>query len=199
MASGRSTPVVLSFWHDRSFYLAYHLRRKLLSRGFPITILMSQSKDGELGGKLARRLGADVERGSASRGGSAGLRRLYRAVTRRASSPVLVPDGPRGPCFQAKAGAVVLAQMARIPVQPLAYAAERCWRLNSWDRLVIPKPFSRVRLAWGEPLTVPPSPEGGGGAELLEEHRRELETSLQRLTEELEESFRPRPGQAPEG
>jgi lysophospholipid acyltransferase (LPLAT)-like uncharacterized protein len=174
-------PVILAFWHNRTVYLAHWLERRFLSRGVPLAALASRSRDGELAAKLGRMLHAVVIRGSASRGGSEGLRRLYRAV-RGGTSCAMAVDGPRGPLYEAKPGTVVLAQMTGAPVVPVAWAADRVWALRSWDRLLIPKPFARVVMAVGEPLEVPRQLD----AEQLAAEQRRLEHALRSLTEEVE-------------
>lgn len=173
-------PVVFSFWHNRAMFCAYLLYQKLLRHGFPITILVSLSRDGELGARLARSWKAGVVRGSASRGGTAGLRRLYRVVSREKSSAITIPDGPRGPLYTAKPGAVVLAQMCGVPIQPMAFAAEKFWTVRSWDRLIVPRPFTRIWLNLGAPLDVPKDLPG----DALEGQRQRLEDTLNRLVEE---------------
>ena len=175
-------PAVLSFWHDRVLGVAYHLVRHCLRRGYPITILVSRSRDGELGALLTRRWGAGVVRGSATRGGSEGLRRLYRAISRDGSAVVTIPDGPHGPRHAAKPGAVVLAQMSGAVILPLALAASSYWTLGSWDRMIVPRPFSRVALVAGEPIQVS---RQASEAE-LESERKRLERVLGSLVEEAE-------------
>lgn len=175
-------PVVLSFWHNRAVFCAYFLYRRLLRRGASITILVSQSRDGELGAKLARMWRAGVVRGSASRGGAAGLRKMYRAVNRERTSAITIPDGPRGPLYVAKPGAVVLAQMCGVPILPMAFAADRFWTIRSWDRLIIPKPFARVRFVVGDSLEIPRELT----SEDLEAQRLRLEQTLNDLVAEVE-------------
>jgi len=170
-------PVVLSFWHDRVFVMAYFLRRRLMRRGYPVTLLSSLSRDGELGAKLGRLWGAHVVRGSASRGGTAGLRAMYRSIRQRLGAPVVIPDGPQGPQYQAKPGAIVLAQMSGAPIVPLGCDADRFWKLGSWDRLIIPRPFSRVRVVVGTPQIVP--------KQLSEAELEQQRLLLQRTLDEL--------------
>ncbi|MCB1055789.1 MAG: lysophospholipid acyltransferase family protein [Acidobacteria bacterium] len=177
-------PVVFSFWHNRVLFCAYSLYRRFLRHRFPIAILVSHSGDGELGAHLARAWGAGVVRGSTSRGGSVGLRQLYRAVS-HGSSAVTIPDGPRGPLYRCQPGVVVLAQMTGAPILPMAFASRPAWKLGSWDRLIVPKPFARVHLAVGEPLIVPRELTG----EDLESEQRRVEIELDRLVREVEESF----------
>jgi len=151
---GSARPVILAYWHSFSPLIAPFATR-LLSRRLPLAVLASLSRDGELAAKLAKGWRITIVRGSASRGGTAGLRGLFRHL-RSGGSCILVPDGPRGPLHQVKAGVVVLSQLAAAPVVPLGAAADRCWRLRSWDRMLVPKPFARVVLVVGEPVTIAP-------------------------------------------
>ena len=93
-----------------------------------------------------------VIRGSSTHTGARALRDYYTALTKEKVSPVLTPDGPRGPRFKFKPGALLLAQMSGRPILPMAYAASRAW-LVKWDKFVIPKPFARIVIAIGEPVT----------------------------------------------
>lgn len=183
-------PVIFSFWHNRVLFCAYTLYRRLLRKGYPITILVSHSGDGALGARLAELWRARVVRGSSSRGGSAGLRKMYRAV-RDGSAAVTIPDGPRGPLYRVQPGAVVLAQMAQVPILPLAFSADRYWAIRSWDRLIVPKPFARIRLAVGEPLEIPRELTEGD----LEAQKHRLEETLNQLVQQVEAT----PGQNPDG
>jgi len=114
------------------------------------------------------------------------MRAMYRAISREQSAPVITPDGPRGPRHEAKSGTVVLAQMSGVPILPIAYAAKRCWQLRSWDRMVIPKPFSRVSVAVGELLEVPRELDGAG----IESHRLRLQDALNDLVRLAEDQSR---------
>jgi lysophospholipid acyltransferase (LPLAT)-like uncharacterized protein len=176
-------PVVFVFWHDSELFFFHFLYRHFLRAGFPLSVLSSHSRDGELGAKIGRMLGVHIVRGSSSRGGTQGLRALYRAVLRGGYSPIVTPDGPRGPAHRFKAGGVVLAQLARVPIVPLACDAERVWRLGSWDRMVLPKPWSRVRVMVGAPEPVSPDAVG----EVLERERERLEGVLQSLARRVSE------------
>jgi lysophospholipid acyltransferase (LPLAT)-like uncharacterized protein len=151
-AGGASRPRILAYWHRHSALIVPFATR-LVSQGLPLAVLTSLSRDGELAAKLGRPRGFTVVRGSASRGGTAGLRHLFRHL-RKGGGCILAPDGPRGPIHRVKAGVVVLSQMAAAPVVPLGAAADRCWHLRSWDRMEIPKPFARVTLVVGEPETI---------------------------------------------
>ncbi len=103
---------------------------------------------------MARRAGGHVIRGSSSHTGARALRDYYQALVKEDISPVITPDGPKGPRFKFKPGAILLAQMSGRPILPMAYAASRAWRIK-WDRFVIPLPLSRIVIAIGPPRYVP--------------------------------------------
>jgi lysophospholipid acyltransferase (LPLAT)-like uncharacterized protein len=146
-------PVILAVWHQQLFLASWFLWRQAVQRGLPLVVLISRSRDGTLGAEVGRLLGARVARGSTSRGGGPALRQLLRAL-QADSSVLLIPDGPRGPARDCKAGVVALAELAGVPLLPLAIGADRAWRLRSWDRMLVPKPFARVRVEVSAPLHV---------------------------------------------
>jgi hypothetical protein len=127
---------------------------------------------------MVRRIGAYVIRGSSSHTGARALRDYYQALVKEDISPVITPDGPRGPRFKFKPGAILLAQMSGRPMLPMAYAASRAWRIK-WDRFVIPVPFSRIVIAIGPPRYVPRAID----AATLERLQGEMEAELHRLYE----------------
>lgn len=171
-------PVLLSFWHNRVFLGAGYLYHSWIRRGFDITVLTSQSRDGELVAELARQWGLSVVRGSSSRGGRAALRALHRAVVKNGSSPILIPDGPRGPIYEFKVGAAVLSQTSGASILPIGFAAQRFFRIKSWDRIIVPWPFSKVTVCVGEPRQIP----NKLSSDELELERRRLESTLDELT-----------------
>lgn len=149
-------PVIPCAWHHQLVLAAPWVIRHVAGHGGRPAFLVSQSRDGELAARALSLFGpVRIVRGSASRGGRAALRALGRAVGREGASPFLLPDGPRGPEREAKAGAVVLAQVTGAPLVPLGFAARSAWRLGSWDRMVVPRPFTRVAVVVGHPLKVP--------------------------------------------
>jgi hypothetical protein len=155
-------PVVFATWHEGLFLLLGCFPRHVLARGMPLSVLVSRSRDGDLGAYLAVKVGARVVRGSTSRGGGPALRRLVREV-QEGRSPVLIPDGPKGPAHEAKPGVVALARLAGVPLVPVGLAVDRAWRLGSWDRTRVPRPGARIVMALGEPWVgsgaAPASPE----------------------------------------
>jgi lysophospholipid acyltransferase (LPLAT)-like uncharacterized protein len=123
---------------------------------------------------MVRRFGGAVIRGSSTHTGARALRDYYQALVRDNVSPVITPDGPRGPRFKFKPGALLLAQMSGRPILPMSYAASRAW-LIKWDRFVIPMPFSRIAIAIGRPRYVPRVTDA---------------VTLERLQAEMEEELR---------
>ncbi len=134
-------PTVFAFWHRSLLACAYRFR------GLNIAILISPSFDGELIARTVELLGFRAIRGSSSRGGAAGLRNMQLAYT-AGHRCAITADGPRGPVFIAKPGAAQLAQQVGAWVGCFYALPTRAWQLRSWDRFLIPKPFSRVILTW---------------------------------------------------
>lgn len=178
-----SGPCQLTFWHDQSLLTAIFFRWSLVPSGFPLAVLVSRSADGDLPARVATAWGGHVARGSASRGGRGGLRELYRIVQERGASPMVAPDGPKGPRRVCKPGGIALAQLAGIPVLPVALHAEHAWYLGSWDRLAIPWPFSHIRVMWGN--LVQPSAERGNDDTGGDTARR-VQVELDRINEAVE-------------
>lgn len=137
--------VIIAFWHDQLLLMAPGYQ------GPGTRILISQSKDGELIARTMEFLGQGAVRGSSSRGGPRALREMARLAT-GAYDLAITPDGPRGPRHAAKEGVAQLARLARRPVVPMAFVASRGHRFASWDRFLLPYPWSRGVYAYGEPL-----------------------------------------------
>jgi lysophospholipid acyltransferase (LPLAT)-like uncharacterized protein len=152
-ALARAPSLVPCYWHQHQLYCGKLLVEQR-ARGLTPGWLISPSVDGELGAMMVRRFGAAVIRGSSTHTGARALRDYYQALVRDNISPVITPDGPRGPRFKFKPGALLLAQMSGRPILPMSYAASHAW-LIKWDRFVIPMPFSRIAIAIGAPCYVP--------------------------------------------
>jgi lysophospholipid acyltransferase (LPLAT)-like uncharacterized protein len=134
-------PAIYAFWHQCLLACAWRFRNH------GVTILISRSFDGELIARTVERLGFVAIRGSSSRDGTAGLRNLYRAYL-DGNYCAITADGPRGPAMVAKPGVIQLAKLANTTVGAFYVYPERAWHLRSWDRFLIPKPFSRVTVVW---------------------------------------------------
>jgi len=139
-------PSVYAFWH-RSLLVCAHRFRNL-----DIAILISRSFDGELIARTVELLGFTAIRGSSTRGGPTGLRNMERAYL-HGHICAFTADGPRGPAMIAKPGTAQLATLVGAPVGTFYVLPQRAWQLRSWDRFLIPKPFSKVLVTW--PALVP--------------------------------------------
>lgn len=174
-------PIIFAFWHNRLVACDF-LRNRTIDRGRPVALLTSLSRDGELAARAAGMRGYRIIRGSTSRGGLTSVLRLRRAM-RAGSHAAIAPDGPRGPACKVQAGTVMLAQRAGAPILPLAYAANRCWRVRSWDRLVVPKPFARLAITIGAPIDVPAELSDGDVGAMAADLERRLNELVARAEE----------------
>lgn len=168
-------PFIAAFWHYDVFNIAHLLR----AYGKNSVAMVSGSRDGEYVARVLALLGFETVRGSRHKGGLAALKKMM-AVMKRGLNGAVVVDGSQGPVRVAQAGAVLLAARTGAPIVPMLAAADRYWAFPSWDRTILPKPFARLDLRFGEPLFVPVDLS----AERLETLRAELETRLNGLYEE---------------
>jgi lysophospholipid acyltransferase (LPLAT)-like uncharacterized protein len=160
------TPIVFAFWHGDMLPLLWQHRDE------GVAILISSHRDGEIIARTAQSFGFRTVRGSSSRGAGRALLGLVREL--EAGREVAVtPDGPRGPAGRFAPGALVAAHRAGCPIVPVAVHAASAWRLKSWDRFLIPKPFTRVTVAYGPPTWV----QASSARDASEEARR-FETLL---------------------
>lgn len=132
-------------------------------RGTGCHTLTSYSYDGELAARVVKLLGLRALRGSSKRGGRLALQQLEEALRRGITVGITV-DGPRGPRRVSKPGVAILAGRTKVPIIPVVFAAERAWRLRSWDRLAIPKPFSKIHCVFCDPIS-PPKDDSKGEME----------------------------------
>ena len=176
------------FWHE-AILLPLHLRGHA-----NISMLLSRHWDANVLDKVARMMGFGVVRGSTFHGGSVVLRQL--ADRARRGNLVITPDGPRGPRRRLAAGCVYLAGSLGIPLVAMGLGFARPWRVRTWDRFAIPRPFSRARAIVSRAVAVPPGLDRDG----VEWHRVGLERLLTRLTDDAEAwatAGSRRPGQRP--
>ena len=137
--------VIFALWHGELLPLLWH------QRGERVAIVISEHRDGEIIAQIAESLGYSTVRGSSSRGGSRALIGLMRAIDSGLDGAI-TPDGPRGPARVFAPGAAIAAQRTGALVAPIRARTDRAWRLKSWDRFLIPKPFAKVIVSFG-PLT----------------------------------------------
>jgi lysophospholipid acyltransferase (LPLAT)-like uncharacterized protein len=140
-AAGR--PIVFALWHGELLPLLYHHR----SEG--VTVLISEHGDGEIIARIAESLGYRTVRGSTSRGAARALLELAREVE-TGHDLAITPDGPRGPAKSVAPGVAVVANRSAAPVIAAGVFVQSAWRLKSWDRFLIPRPFARVSIAYSD-------------------------------------------------
>lgn len=171
---------VYATWHRGMLYSVYHWRRK---RGY---MMASASKDGEWAAGLIQRFGNGTVRGSSSRGGRSALNELVTKLSAGdGTSGGFLPDAPRGPARVSKPGIVVLAKRTGLPIVPVAFAAKRSWRLKNWDRTILPKPFSRFVVVYGQPFRVDEDLAG----EAFDARREAFDRALNAVTDQADAHF----------
>ena len=167
------TRLVYAVWHGSLLPALWR------HRGEPMTLLISDHTDGSRLASAVEAWGYEVVRGSTTRGGARGLRGLLRAL-RAGGNIAVTPDGPRGPARVAKPGAVAAAQRTGALIVPMGAAASSAWRARSWDGLIVPRPFARVRVVYEEPFAVGPDDAA------FEAGMARLQESLSRATDQAE-------------
>ena len=173
----RDRPVIFAIWHNRLLMLP-----PPFDRWFPTRQsigLISASRDGDLVSLLIERSGYGTIRGSTSRKGVIALRQLVEALA-AGSNVLFTPDGPRGPVYEVSPGVIFVAQKSGAPIVPLHMEYSSCWRLKSWDRFCVPRPFSKVRFILGAPVHVERTTEG----KQFEAERLGLQQAMMSLVEQ---------------
>lgn len=193
LAEGK--PFIVAFWHQRLLMMPYTWRS--VGGDHPFRMLISSHRDGEIISRTVAYFGIDTIAGSTGvgKGGAAALRQILKAL--KAGDVVgMTPDGPRGPRMRASDGVIQAARMAGVQIFPLTYSASNRKVFQSWDRFVLPLPFSRGIFHWGAPVFVDRKLDEAG----LEAKRNELEDALTRLTQETDSKLglEPIPPAAPD-
>ncbi|MEJ0023783.1 MAG: lysophospholipid acyltransferase family protein [Alphaproteobacteria bacterium] len=179
-------PAVICFWHGRIVLSHVGWSLGLWSRpaSQPVKVLISFSREGAIAADATRTVGAGVIRGSAAKGekrkgGTEATREMLRHLS-AGGAVALAPDGPRGPRMRAQLGPILLARHTKAPIIAFAWATRAHKVFNTWDRFVLPLPFSRGFYVWSDPIHVECGPEG------IEAARRRLEDELTRITIEAD-------------
>lgn len=162
------------FWHENILFPIY------LRGHCNLAMLLSQHRDAHILARAAYHLGFSCVRGSTNRGSVAALRELLRKS--RDMNLTITPDGPRGPRRTLAQGPIYLSSRLRMPLVVMGFGYDRPWRMRSWDRFAIPKPFSRARAVVSPEVQIPPDLDRAG----LEHYRLRVERLLNQLTEEAE-------------
>ncbi len=170
IASGKLP--IYTFWHNRMFLGTYYFR----DRG--IVVMSSESFDSEYTARVIKRFGYGAVKGSSTRGGIRALSKMIRLM--KEGLPMgFTLDGPKGPRYVAKSGAILLAKKSGNPIMPFVVEAKKFWQINSWDKLQIPKPFTTARIIIAEPIYVAPDADN----EIEEAKRLELQAKLNEAVE----------------
>ncbi|HEY4962533.1 MAG TPA: lysophospholipid acyltransferase family protein [Terriglobales bacterium] len=171
-------PGIFPFWHRCVLGAAWIFRHRKLA------VLTSRSLDGEFIARVIHRMGYIPVRGSSSRGGQRGLLEMHTLVTNGGGVAFTI-DGPRGPRYVAKRGPVLLARTTGVPITAFYVAMEKAWVLNTWDAMMIPKPFSRASIRVARKIFVPPDADE---TRLAEAHV-EMQEALERITAYADSQF----------
>jgi lysophospholipid acyltransferase (LPLAT)-like uncharacterized protein len=160
---------IFCFWHQCVLPCAIYYRRT------HATILISQSFDGELITRILNLFGFRAVRGSSSRGAREGLLGL-KSIIESGAPAIFTADGPRGPIYRTKMGPIKLAQLTGAPIGAFHLEPEHAWVINSWDRFLVPRPFTRIVVSWAQWTHVP----ANLADEHFEEKRQELNDAIER-------------------
>ena len=177
-AKANNRHVIYAFWHEGLLVATYAFRRQ------DIRVLVSQHRDGEYISRTIERMGYTTVRGSSTRGGTRALFRMSAAGVAGSDLGVTV-DGPRGPRHRVKPGIIYMAGRSGLPILPFAVSCAKPYILSSWDRFMIPWPFTRAVIAFGEPLSIP----GEMDKDAIETYRLELENRLSTIRTAADESL----------
>jgi lysophospholipid acyltransferase (LPLAT)-like uncharacterized protein len=165
---------IISIWHYSVLYSLYHMRRH------PGVTMVSASRDGEYIARVALLLNFETVRGSSNRFGVRALKGMVDQV-KQGKNAGIIADGSQGPPLKAQPGAVLLAAKSGSPILPIVWAAKRYKAFKSWDRTVLPLPFSPLLVQYGELIWVEPELT----AETVERYRQQLESALNRMYRQL--------------
>ena len=166
-------------WHSRIILLNY------LFKGWHLAILVSKSKDGEIIARILQSQGHETIRGSSSRGGLRALAKQIKILKKNQRPGAIIPDGPRGPRYKVQPGIIILAKKTGYPILPLTYSAKKIKIFSSWDRFILPYPFTRCRIVYGDPIYVPEDLDKSS----YKIFETKLEKELCRITDDADRSF----------
>jgi lysophospholipid acyltransferase (LPLAT)-like uncharacterized protein len=167
-------PVIFAFWHNRMFLMPYIYKKYFPGRH--VACLVSASQDGEMIARVIGHFGLEAVRGSSSRRGKEAYRELAEKL-KQGLDVAITPDGPRGPCYQSHDGVVSLAAFSQHHLIPVACRLSSKIQLKSWDRFMIPMPFSRCEVYFGKAILFP----NGKEEEDLKEAKLKLENELSKM------------------
>lgn len=172
-----NAPMIYSHWHG-------HIPGVLfLLKPYHAAPIISTSKDGDFVDTMAKLLGAKTTRGSTTRGGASALKGMLR-LAKEGWRPAIAIDGPKGPRHEAKPGVFEISRVTGAPIFPLICAADRAWVFHkAWDKTILPKPFARLQIVWGDPVPAVGRDQDGRNPDLA----RALEAAMQRTEQQAQE------------
>ena len=170
---GLDYPVIYTAWHGRMIMLPYMAKR-------PLFTLSSEHRDGRLMHYSAKRFSIHTIDGSSSKNGSRALRNMLKTL-KKGGNMFITPDGPKGPAMQAKPGVAEVARMSGAVVVPMSCSATRKWVFKSWDTFTLPKPFSRIFIVYGAPITVTKTDDRNEALQHIEHHMNLTQQEADRL------------------
>lgn len=170
---------IFAFWHSR-ILLPCYTQKKLNA-----SIMVSNSADGEIIAQVLQRYGHNTIRGSSGKGGMRALIKQIDDMHTNNRPGVVIPDGPQGPKHKVKPGVILLAQKTGAPIIPIAYGSKRCKMLNSWDRFVLPMPWTKTVEIYGRPIEVPSDAD----EKTVNACTEALKAELNRITAQADEYF----------
>jgi lysophospholipid acyltransferase (LPLAT)-like uncharacterized protein len=170
---------IFAIWHSRLLLLSYIYKR------LDATIMVSNSADGEIIAQVLQRHGHKTIRGSTRKGGMRALMQQIMDMRTNGRPGVVIPDGPQGPRHKVQPGVILLAQKTGCPIIPMAYSSKRRKIFNSWDRFMLPYPWTRGVITYGRPIEVPAKAD----AETIQDCVFQLERELNRITAQADEYF----------
>lgn len=172
--------VLFAHWHGDELAMIWK------TRDYFIATMASTSKDGEIMNTALKLLGAETARGSSTRGASTGLRALIRLVKDNRRNCSFAVDGPKGPLHKVKPGVFEMSRLLSAPIYPAGITCDRAWRFpKSWNKTYLPKPFARVVMTWGEPLSPVNSEQDPRSSKLAET----LENALHQQQSEAQKNL----------
>jgi lysophospholipid acyltransferase (LPLAT)-like uncharacterized protein len=175
----RNEPFILALWHGRLMMMTYSWQP-----GKPIDFLISFHRDGDMVSRTIGHFGLGSIRGSSKRGGAPALKAMVKGL-RQGTCVGIAPDGPTGPRMRASEGIVSVARLSGVPILPATCAASRRIILSSWDRFMIPLPFSRGIFLWGDPIYVPRDADN----DTVQKTVMQVEEALNQMTEEADRAI----------
>ena len=170
---------IFAFWHSRILLLSY------LYKNLNASIMVSNSADGEVIAQVLKRHGHKTIRGSTRKGGLRALMHQISDMRSHMRPGVVIPDGPQGPRHKVQTGVILLSQKTGCPIIPLAYSSKRRKVFRSWDRFIVPLPWTKGIITYGHPIIVPRHLDAG----MLDSCARQLERELNRITAQADARF----------